>query len=408
MRLDKYRIVFGVRGFPLVMVLGLLAKLPVVAIPIVVTLHVTSGLHHGYGQAGLIIGAWTAGFTIGSPIQGRFIHRYGLRPVLMVSIVAQGVFWGLAPNLSYPEFAVGALASGLLLVPGSTVIRLAIGGLVPREHRQAAFAVDSMITEISVMTGPTLAALLATQVSTKGALVVLCLALVISDGALVLCNPRIEEEPAAASTEHPPPPAAPRSRMTVKLVAVLACSLSAGAIVTGYEVAIVGSLRSTGQLEWTGFVLFGCGVYSLVGGLVFGTLQRSVPVPLIIGLLGLATMPLGLTAGNWWTLTLALAPAAALCGPAFAATANAVSQLVEDGDRATVMSIYGSALAAGAAAGAPLSGAVIDSGGSEAAFAAVGGLGVIVAIAAWGALERGSRRVLEEAASAAPTTTLKR
>src|SRR5215470_2445123 len=83
-RLDKYRKVFAVRGFPLVMALGLLAKLPIVAIPIILTLHVATGLDRGYGQAGLVIGAWTAGVTVGAPILGRFIQRYGLRPVLAV------------------------------------------------------------------------------------------------------------------------------------------------------------------------------------------------------------------------------------------------------------------------------------------------------------------------------------
>lgn len=398
MRLDKYRKVFAVRGFPLVMALGLLAKLPVVAIPIVLTLHVVTGLDRGYAQAGLVVGAWTAGVTVGSPIQGRLIDRYSLRSVLAVATLAQGLFWGLAPQMSFLVFAVGALASGLLLVPGSTVVRLAIGGLVPQDHRHTAFAVDSMITEVSIMTGPPLAVLVATQVSTKAALVSLCLALVISGGALVVGNPRTEGAPEASDSKATAA-RAPRNWLTVRLIAILACSLSAGAIVTGYEVAIVGTLRSTGQLEWTGLVLFGCGVYSLVGGLVYGTRPRSLPVPLMIGLLALAAMPLGLVGRSWWVLALAIAPAAALCAPGFASTANAASQLAGDGNRATVMSIYGSALSAGGAIGAPLAGAAFDSGGPEAAFASVGGLGVIVAISAWILLGRRSERVREDTAA---------
>jgi predicted MFS family arabinose efflux permease len=394
MRLDEYRKVFSVRGFPLVIALGLLAKLPVVAIPIILTLHVATGLDRGYGQAGLVIAAWTTGVTVGSPILGRFMNRYSLRPVLAISTLAQGLFWGLAPQMAFPVFAVGALASGLLLVPGSTVVRLAIGGLVPQEHRHTAFAVDSMITEVACMTGPALAVLAVTQVSTRGALVILCLALVISGGALMVCNPRTRRAPAASDSKAPAA-GAPRRWLTVRLVAILACSLSAGAIVTGYEVAIVGTLRSTGQLEWTGPVLFACGVYSLVGGLVFGALPRSLPVPLMIGLLALATMPLGL-AGHWWVLVLAVAPAAALCAPGFASTANAASQRAGDGNQATVMSIYGSALSAGSAIGASLAGAAFDSGGSEASFASVGGLGVIVAISAWIVLDRRSERVRED------------
>jgi predicted MFS family arabinose efflux permease len=400
-RLDAYRKVFAVRGFPLVMALGLLAKLPIVAIPIILTLHVATGLDRGYGQAGLVIAAWTAGVTIGAPVQGRFIRRYGLRPVLAIVTVAQGVFWGLAPRMSFPVFAVGALASGLLLVSGSTVVRLAIGGLVPQEHRHTAFAVDSMITEVSIMIAPALAVLVIAQTSTKGALISLCIALVISCGSLTLFNPRIEGA-AAAGDSKAPAAKAPRNWLTVRLVAVLACSLTAGAVVTGYEVVVVGSLRSTGQLEWTGLVLFGCGVYSLLGGLVFGALPRSLPVPLMIGLLALATMPLGLVGPHWWVLALAIAPAAALVAPGFAATANAASQEVTEGNQAVVMSMYGSALSAGSSVGAPLAGAAFEAGGSEAGFASVGGLGLIVAISAWIVLGRYPERVLEDRDDYAP------
>jgi predicted MFS family arabinose efflux permease len=319
---------------------------------------------------------------------------------LAISTLAQGLFWGLAPRMSFPVLAVGAFASGLLLVPGSTVVRLAIGGLVPQEHRHTAFAVDSMITEIAIMTGPPLAALTATQVATEGLLIGLCFALVISGGALAVVNPRIRAEPTAADS-NPLAAGAQRNWLTLRLAAVLACSLSAGAIVTGYEVAIVGTLRSTGQLEWIGLVLFGCGVYSLVGGLVFGTLSRNPPVPLMIGLLALATMPLGLVAGPWWVLALAVAPAAALVAPGFASTADAASQLARDDHRATVMSIYSSALSAGSAIGAPLAGAAFDSGGPKAAFASVGGLGVMVAISAWIVLRRPSERAHQDDATVA-------
>jgi predicted MFS family arabinose efflux permease len=381
-RLDQYRKVFAVRGFPLVMALGLLAKLPIVAIPIVLTLHVATGLDRGYGQAGLVIAAWTAGVTIGSPVQGRFIQRYGLRRVLAVVTLTQGAFWGLAPHLSFPFFAVGAAVSGLLLVSGSTVVRLAIGGLVPAEHRHTAFAVDSMITEVSIMLGPPLAILVISLTSTRGALLGLCFALVVSCGALTVFDPGIEPKDPPDGPQ-PPPAAARRRWPSARLVAVLACSLSAGAIVTGYEVVVVGTLRSTGQLEWSGLVLFGCAVCSLAGGLVFGALPRGAPVPVVVGLLALATMPLGLVGRQWWLLALAIVPAAALVAPAFAATANAVAREAGRGSQAVVMSIYGSVLSAGSSIGAPLAGAAFELGGAEAGFASVGALGVTVAGSAW-------------------------
>jgi predicted MFS family arabinose efflux permease len=65
------------------------------------------------------------------------------------------------------------------------------------------------------------------------------------------------------------------------------------------------------------------------------------------------------------------------------------------------MSIYSSALSAGSAIGAPLAGAAFDSGGPKAAFASVGGLGVMVAISAWIVLRRPSERARQDDATVA-------
>jgi len=112
-----------------------------------------------------------------------------------------------------------------------------------------------------------------------------------------------------------------------------------------------------------------------------------------VGLLAVATMPLGLARPHWWALALAIIPAAALVAPGFAATANAASHEAGTGNQAVVMSFYGSALSAGSALGAPLAGAAFEFGGANAGFVSVGGLGVIVAILAWIVLGRGSKRV---------------
>ncbi|MBT2458742.1 MFS transporter [Streptomyces sp. ISL-86] len=382
---DKYRQVLGVPGFRSVLLLGLLAKLPVVAIPVVLTLHVALGLDHGYGQAGLVAGAWTTGVTIGAPFQGRFIDRRGLRAMLLIAVLGQGAFWGLAPLMSFPVFVAGALLSGLVLVPGSTVIRLAIAGLVPEEHRHTAFALDSTLSSLSYMGGPALAVAAATQVSTEAALLGLGTALVVSNLALVLRNPQMEKdkEPENEASESGPEPVKTTGLnwLTLPLITVFACTLASGAIIAGYEVAIVATLRSEGQIEWTSLILLLSGICSVAGGLVFGALPRSMPVALATGLLSLSVLPLGLV-GHWWLLAVAVIPTAVLYSPVFASTATAASELSGKGNRATVMSIYGAAISAGSALGAPLAGAAYDASGSVAAFAVTGALGAVVAVLA--------------------------
>ncbi|MFD3694691.1 MFS transporter [Streptomyces sp. NPDC058646] len=373
---DKYRQVLAVPGFRAVLLLGLLAKLPVVAIPIVLTLHTALGLGQGYGQAGLVAGAWTAGVTVGAPFQGRFIDRRGLRAMLLVAVLGQGAFWGLAPLMSFPVFVAGALLSGLVLVPGSTVIRLAIAGLVPQEQRHTAFNLDSTLTSLSYMAGPALAVAAATQVSTEVALLALGALLLGTNLALAVRNPQTEKEEEQASGAGAK--ASGLGRLNLPLIAVFAATLASGAIIAGYEVAIVATLRAEGQIEWTSVVLLLSGICSVAGGLAFGSLPRSLPVPLATALLSLSVLPLGLI-GEWWLLALAVVPAAVLYSPVFAATATAASELSGKGNRATVMSIYGAAISAGSALGAPLAGAAFDASGAVAAFAVTGVLGALVA-----------------------------
>lgn len=385
MGLEPYRRVLAVPGFSSVIPLGLLAKLPVTAIPITLTLHTVLGLGRGYAEAGLATAGWVAGVGIGSPVQGRFIERYGLRRLLCASLLAQAAFWGAAPMMSFALFAAGAAASGLLLVPGSTVVRLAIASLVPEDRRRAAFALDSMVTEVSYMSGPPLAVLVATRLGTDTALLSLGAVLAVSSGALIVRNP---PSGSADASRRAAGSVGVRAIRNPRLLAVLACTVAAASVVSGYEVGVVGTLRSLGEVERSGLVLLACGAYSLLGGLLFGTLQRAFALPALIGLLGLATLPLGF-AGNWLVLALCIAPAASLCAPAFAATADAASKVAGAG--ATAMGLYTAALTVGTALGAVIVGAALDAGGSRAGFAVAGGVGLGIAAAAWPQLRTSAR-----------------
>ncbi|MGW2492629.1 MFS transporter [Streptomyces sp. NPDC001606] len=384
--MQTYRQVLSVRGLKPVLLLGLLAKIPVVAIPIVLTLRVTVGLDLSYAQAGLVTGAWTVGVAIGAPVQGRVIDRRGLRPLFVVATVGQALFWGLAPLLPYPVLVVAALLSGLVLVPGSTLGRLAISGLVPEEQQHTAFAVDSILTNISYMTGPALAVLVSTQLSTGQALLGVGTLLLVSGSAIALRNPPVTRKAAPAGAGE-----RPGGYLTAGLVAALACVFVSGAVSSGTELAIVGSLKDAGQVGWTSPVLVGCGICSIVGGLLYGSLKKSPPAALILLLMGVTTAPLGLAHGALW-LGLALIPATLLYAPTFASTAAAVSSHADDSVRATVMSLYSVAMTAGTALGSLAAGLALDHTGPAGGFATVGGLAVAVALITWPVARRTTAR----------------
>jgi MFS family permease len=163
------------------------------------------------------------------------------------------------------------------------------------------------------------------------------------------------------------------------MLAVLGASAGATVVLAGTDVSIIASLRATGDLAWTGLVTAVWAAASLLGGLWYGVLRRSVPpLPLLLGL-GLLTMPVGLASGPA-ALALAMLAAGFLCAPVITATAEVVTEMVPDRVRGEAMGWHGSALTAGTAVGAPLAGVWIDRVSVAAGFVVVGGCGAALAL----------------------------
>ncbi|GAA2466395.1 MFS transporter [Streptomyces macrosporus] len=372
--MERYRRLLRIPGTRTTVVLGFLVKLPVIAIPIVLSLRMTLGLGHGLDSAGLATGAWMLGVMAGAPLLGRAMDRVGLRPVLLAAAAAQGAFWGVVPLLPHHALIVGALVSGLLLVPGSTVSRMVLSAQVPPEHQQAAFALDAVTNQLSYVVGPALGAVLASRMSTGTASHVLGCLLVLGLTAFAL-------------RARPTAPGAGR-RATADagsvqgLLPILACAFAAGVVASGFEISLLGVVRARGDTAWIGLLVAVCGCYAVVGGLLYGVLPFAVPPWAPVLLLGLTTVPLG-AVEDWRVLLVAVMPAAMLSAASFAATSTASSRVATEGNRGRAMGLYGAAVAGGNAAGAPLSGLASGAGGAAAGFVAVGTVATAVALGAW-------------------------
>jgi MFS family permease len=319
----------------------------------------------------------TVGSALGAPMLGRLVDRRGLRPVLLLTTVASAVFWVAAPSLSYPVLLGSVLFGGLLTLPVFSVVRQSIAALVAPPQRRQAYALDSMSVEVSFMTGPALAVLLATAVSPEVAMYTIGAGMVLSGVILFLLDPPTRT---AQEATAPPVRIARREWLTGRLVGLLALSSAGTLVLGGTDVSVVAILREHGQVGWTGAVLSVWAAYSLVGGFAYGALSRSVSPLLLTVLLGLATIPVGLGGSRWWLLSLLLLPAGALCAPTLAATADAVSRLAPASVRGEAMGLHGSAITVGVALGAPLAGAVIDASSPVWGFAATGLLGALIAL----------------------------
>src|SRR5688572_23780311 len=111
---------------------------------VTVTLHVVESLNLGYGAAGSVGAALTIGAAVGAPVLGRLVDKRGLRQVLVITALAEGLYWSVAPDLPYAALLVASVLAGLLSLPVFSIVRQSIAALVPPDQRRQAYAMDAM------------------------------------------------------------------------------------------------------------------------------------------------------------------------------------------------------------------------------------------------------------------------
>ncbi|GAB7040078.1 MULTISPECIES: MFS transporter [Catenuloplanes] len=400
MGLRAYGSVLRLRGVVALLLIGFLARIPITATSMALTLHVVDEQGRGYAAAGLVGAAMTVGSAVGAPWLGRWADRVGMRPVIVLTGVAGSAFWLLSPQLPFAWLLGAAAVGGLLTLPAFSIIRQSLTAMVPEEQRRQAFSLDAMTVELSYMAGPAGAVLLATTVSPTAAMIAIGGGLAVSSVLLVLLNPPIR---AAHETPASDAPAVPR-RAWLRPPMLMAYAIAAAStlVLAGTDVATVAVLRDGGEVGWTGLVLGVWAAASLAGGFVYGTLPRPLGAVALLAGLSALTIPVGLAGDTWWLLALALIPAGILCAPTLTATTEQVSLLAPAAARGEALGLHGSSLTVGMAVGAPLTGAVIDSFGGGWGFAAVGFTGLLIALAALPVVLRARPPHAHERAESAP------
>lgn len=356
---------------------SLLARAAITADVMALTLHVVLGLGLSYAAAGGVAAAMTAGMAVGGPLLGRLTDRRGPRTVLLVTVAAQVVFWVSVPVLPYLILLGAAVVAGLLMVPVQLVTRQAIAAMTTAGQRQAAFALESVHGELSYVAGPPIVILCAAKVSPDVVAWVVGAAIVAGGAGIALLNPplRAEGEAPAGGEGRP----RRREWLDPGLIAVLVMAFGTTMLLSGTDLAIVATLKAAGQVSWAAVVVAVYGVASIVGGLLYGGLTRPLPTWLLLGLLGLATIPAAL-ARDWPWLCLAGVGAGLVTAPTLSTVADAVSRLAPASVRGEATGLQSSALSAGFALGAPIVGGAIDRSAPGAGFAAAGLAGLAAAL----------------------------
>ena len=400
MRIAPYARVLRVPGVRSLYWLALVARIPVTAAPIALTLRVVLGLHQSFAEAGLVAAAVALGMACGAPLLGHLVDRRGARTVLIITTVSQAVFWTVAARLPFEWLTPAAFVGGSLSLPVFSLIRQALATLLPERDRQAAMSLDSMSVELSYSVGPALGVVAVTRMGSSAAMLAIGAAVVIAGIGLILFDPptsRSSEAPTApvvaeelrgkVALEKGPISASPTtiassaSWLTPIAMAALLATSGATLTLSGTDIALTASMRAFGHVDLLGLVVAAWAFASMVGGFIYGTLSKRWDPLLLLVLLASLTVLMFL-AGSWWTLLLLALPSGMFCAPLISSTVEAIAGSVAPERRGRALGVHTSALMLGNAAGAPLTGAVIDRASPGVGFVAIGVLGTVLAVTA--------------------------
>ncbi len=390
MALTAYRRVLALPGVRNALLLGFAMRLPQFAVAVVLTLHVVEYLGRSWAQAGLAAAVGTVCIAISGPWRGLLLDRWGLRRVVLPSLVVLLVCWSIAPFSSYWVLLALAGVAGLFAIPTFSVVRQAVIAAVDDEDRRTALSLDSVVVESAFVLGPVVAIWMTAWVSTAWVLFGVQMLGVVAGVVLWVLNPPlVSAERVSASAALRTGVPARREWFTPGFLALCATATATLVVLVGSDVAVVAAVTAWGEVPRLGVVLALWGLGSIIGALVYGALPRPLPPFALLGALSLATIPLGLAPGLW-SLALLSFVAGLVTAPTITATVDAISRVVPELARGEAMGWHGSFMTTGAALGAPLAGAAIDRWGHTGGFLSVAAVGLAMAVLAWG--DAGLRR----------------
>lgn len=360
--------------------LGFLGKAPWFGASIILTLHVVDGLGQTYAAAGLLTAVFTLALAISSPWRGRLLDTVGLRRTLAPSLIVLPLISVAAPFANYWALMVGMAVVGALAVPWFVVTRQIVIAAVPAEHRRTAIALDSVLTELAFVAGPALGVVAAVWWETRWALPAFLLASILGAGLLAWVNPPLSDptETARDSEEPPTTRRGLRTWINGPVAATFVASTAIAFTLAGTDLAIVAATRAMDAVAMMAVILAIWGAGSALGGLLYGaTKPGSLPLPLLVVILGLTTLAgsLGVTP---WLLAAIMAVAGLFCAPSLAAAAEQLSHAVVERYRGEALGWQGTFSTVGNAMAPPLVGWFLDHVGWQAGFLVTGGVGLLI------------------------------
>ena len=340
----------------------LIARFPGGMLSLAFLIHIEQ-IYHSYGAAGLVLAATSAGQAIAGPLTSRWMGVWGMRRVLVLTLIICSAAVGtiaFAPKLPIIVYMAVGLIAGLSYPPIQPAVRTIYPKLVNSSQLTPLYSLDASAQEIIWIVGPVVATLLATQISPVLAIVVAVIFMV-SGGIWFISSPEVGQV------------RIPRARR--KLGAVLTRPPVMLATVTGFlmiggaasvEAGVVATFGESGPEA--GIVLAFFAIGSLIGGLAFG--HRPIgPWALAFRIFGVfAGIALAAAFLDFWWLSATLVIAGLGVAPALAVMFTIVSASVKFSETAEAYGWVGTGQLIGAALGSALAGFMIDAFDAHGAF----------------------------------------
>ncbi|MBM9464106.1 MFS transporter [Aeromicrobium sp. YIM 150415] len=389
MSLGVYRELLRIPRVGVLFIASFFARIPMLALPLVLTLYIVEGLGGTYAEAGILAAVETVGAAVGSPWRGKLIDRFGVRRALIPSLVAVLVLYPMVPFVGFWGLLPLAFLAGVFLIPVQTITRLALGILTPITQRRTAFAADSVVAEGAFIVGPAVGGVLVVQASPLIALLVVGGSTLVAGLIFFVMDPPTRTQVETIDDSAP----APVRWFTPTVGYLFAISAGTMLALMATDLGIIAALREFDAVGLVGVVYAVWGAASLVGGLLYGAQNRSIRPTYLLLAMGLLTMPIGL-ADSVWLLALAALPAGLMCAPSLAAATEWITHLVDERRRGVAMGWQGTAFTIGGATAGPVVGWCIDHYGALGGFAVGGGLAALIAVVALIGQRLGSQDVV--------------
>jgi MFS family permease len=338
-----------------------------------------------FADAGRIVAAFGLANALGAVAQGRLMDRLGQPGVLRAAAAVHAL--GLAALvLAAAEDARPLVLSASAALAGASLPQLPAamrslwGMLAPdEEHRRTAYALVSIVFEVSVITAPAIAGAIIALVSPSAAVVVA--AAVSVGGALAFslthAARRWRGEPHDVGWLGPLE--APGMRVTLAVLTLF------GVAVGVIQVAAPAFMAERGSAEAGGLLLAALSGGSLLGGIVYGarTWPGAPRLQLIALMAGLAgAFCLLALAGVPMVLAALLLLAGLLLAPTTVVGSALLDRVAPPGTATEAFTVMVMGIVAGTAIGNGVGGAIVEGSAFETAVLSAGGVAATGALVA--------------------------